>query len=145
MDIAVPPIACTCHCYIICRDGCVKCTNVVEYAVLVCVLWQPVPPSIHPSIHYFGRFLLEVGFRPRTCIIRAREPTNGVQQLRNTLCPHDRKALELYAQNKATPKEFPNYWWLFWTQHLLRYSPRLVENRKKKLHHWFYTVSGLPL
>ena len=39
-----------CHCYL-CRDGCVKCSNVVECARLVCVLSQPVPPSIHPSLH----------------------------------------------------------------------------------------------
>ena len=52
-------------------------------------------------------------------------------------CPHDRIALELscrsYAQNKAQstiPTEFFGYWWLFRTQHLLRYSARLVEEMK---------------
>ena len=32
-----------------------------------------------------------------------------------------------------TPREFPGYWWLFWMQHLLRYSARLVEKRRKKM------------
>ena len=43
-----PPIICYS-----CRDGCVKCSNVVENALLVCILCQPVhtPPSIHPSLH----------------------------------------------------------------------------------------------
>ena len=40
----------------LCRDGCVKGSNVVECALLVCVLCQPVPPTGHP---YFCRFLLE--------------------------------------------------------------------------------------
>ena len=35
-----------------------KCVNVVECALLVCVLCQPV--SIHPPIPTFGRFLLEI-------------------------------------------------------------------------------------
>ena len=43
------------HCYL-CRDGCcVKCSNVVECALLVC---QPVLPSIHPSLHFFLEFFL---------------------------------------------------------------------------------------
>ena len=33
--------------------------NVVECALLVCVLSQPVPPSIHAPIPTFDRFLLE--------------------------------------------------------------------------------------
>ena len=30
------------------------------------------------------------------------------------------------------PREFPGYWWLFWTQHLPRYDARLVEEERKK-------------
>ena len=40
----------------------------------------------------------------------------------------------VYAQNKAqkhhSREEFPDYWWLFRTQHLSHYSTRLVEERK---------------
>ena len=39
--------------------GCVQCSIVVEFALLVSVLCQPVPSSIQPSLH-FGRFLLEI-------------------------------------------------------------------------------------
>ena len=46
------------HCYL-CRDSCVKCSNVVECALLVCVLCQPIPPSsTHP--YNFGQFLLKI-------------------------------------------------------------------------------------
>ena len=38
-----------CHCYLY-RDGCVKCSNVVEYALLDCALCHSVPPSSHPYI-----------------------------------------------------------------------------------------------
>ena len=44
------------HCYF-CRDGCVKCNNVVECALLACALCQPVTPSI--PIPTSARFLLE--------------------------------------------------------------------------------------
>ena len=40
------------------RDGCVKCSDVVECALLVCVLCQPVPPPSHPYI--WSRFFLEI-------------------------------------------------------------------------------------
>ena len=36
--------------------GCVKYSNVVEYALLVCVLCQPVPLSIHPSLHFLEQY-----------------------------------------------------------------------------------------
>ena len=39
--------------------GCVERSNVVECALPVCVLCQPVPPSMHPA---FGRLLVEVVF-----------------------------------------------------------------------------------
>ena len=97
--------------------------------------------SIQPHIPTFGRFLLEIvlkfllrGSAHALAVLRMHAPTNGVQQLIH--CPHDRKALNLsfsYAQNKAQkhhPREFPGYWWLFQMQHLLRYSTRLVEERK---------------
>ena len=61
VDIDIVPHA-TCrwhniniHCYL-CRDGCVECSNVVECALLVCALCQPVPPSIHPSLHLVDLF-----------------------------------------------------------------------------------------
>ena len=37
-----------------------KGSDVVECAILVCVLCQPVPPSSHP---YIGRFLLEIFYK----------------------------------------------------------------------------------
>ena len=55
----------------------------------------------------------------------------------NTLCPTIEKHLRyvtvmLKTKHKSTtPREFPGYWWLFQTQHLTRYSARLVEERKK--------------
>ena len=38
-----------CHCFL-CRDGCVKCSNVVEYVLSLFVLSAKVPPSSHPYI-----------------------------------------------------------------------------------------------
>ena len=35
----------------LCRDSYVKCSNVVECIILVCVLCQPVPPSSHASVY----------------------------------------------------------------------------------------------
>ena len=124
-----------CDCYL-CRDGCVKCSNVVECTLFVCVLCQPVPPTI-PT---FGRLLLEIFLnflfllffvmqcRPRTCglcVIRAHAPTKW-RPTANTLCPHDRKALELcrsYAQNKVQkhhPQRIP--WLLVALIMLKRYA-----------------------
>ena len=37
----------------VCRDGCVKGSNVVKCDFLVCVLCQPVPPFMHPPIPTF--------------------------------------------------------------------------------------------
>ena len=43
------------HCYL-CRDGCVKCNNVVDCALLVlCTLSASV--AIYPFIPTFGRFI----------------------------------------------------------------------------------------
>ena len=68
-------------------------------------------------------------YHPHTC-------TDKWRPTASTLCPHDRKALELchsYTQNKAQkhhPQRIPGYWWLFQTQHLSHYSARLVEEKK---------------
>ena len=66
-----------CHCYL-CRYGRVKCSDVVECALLVCVPCQPMHPSIHPSLHFvdfFKKIILNFLFLlffvmrycPRTC------------------------------------------------------------------------------
>ena len=135
-----------------------KCSNVVECALLVCVLCQPVPPSIHPSLHLYGRFLLEIFLipcfcffvmwcRPHTCgwcIIHAHTPTNGVQQLVHSAPTIEKRwsyvAVTLKTKCKSTtPREFPGYWWQFWTQHFSRYGTRLVEERKKEDERfWFW-------
>ena len=106
--------------------------------------------SIHPPIPTFGRFLLEIFLNflfllffvtrccPRThglCIICARAPTNGVQQLIHSASMIEKHwsyvTATLKTKSKSTtPREFPGYWWLFRTQHLRRYSARLVEERK---------------
>ena len=43
------------HCYL-CRDGCIKCSNVVECALLVYLLCQPVHLSIYPSLYLVDFF-----------------------------------------------------------------------------------------
>ena len=101
-----------CHCYL-CRDGCVKCSSVVKCALLVCVL-------------RFNKFLLQIFLNflfllytvppmhlqwmchPRTC-------TNKWHPTASTLCPHDRKALELchsYAQNQVWNAHSQRISWL---------------------------------
>ena len=109
-------------------------------------LCQPAPPSIHPSLHLVNliKFLVSFLFTrrcPRTCgccVIRACAPWRMASICgASTLCPHDQKVLKLcrsYAQHKCkmhTPRKFPGYWWLFWTQNLSRYSARLAEERRR--------------
>ena len=98
--------------------GCVKCSNVLECALLICVLCQPVPPypSTHPYIwqisfrNLFNFFVsalfcyacsaaqaLAVEKHPCTC-------TDKWRPTASTFWPHDQKVLELchsYVQNKA--------------------------------------------
>ena len=51
------------HCYL-CRDSCVKCSLVVECALIVCVLCQPVHPSSHSYIYiHLENFFLYGGCR----------------------------------------------------------------------------------
>ena len=56
-------------------------------------------------------------------------------------------AVTLKTKQKSTiSREFPGYWGLFRTQHLSRYSARLIEERRKKMNNSeFLTVSGLLL
>ena len=53
------------HCYL-CRDSCVKCSNAVECALIVCVLWQPCSASIQPFVHLLD-FIKKISF----CILVA--------------------------------------------------------------------------
>ena len=116
-----------------------------------CLCTLSASASIHPPIPTFGRFLLEIFLnflfllffvtrcRPRTCgwcVIRARAPTNGVQQLTHSAPTIEKRwsyvAVTLKTKRKSTiPREFPGYWWLFRTQHLSRYSARLAEERRR--------------
>ena len=64
--------------------------------------------------------------RPSTCgwcVIRARAPTNGVQQLVHSAPTIEKRWSYVTVTLKTkfgmhTPSEFPGYWWLFWMQHL---------------------------
>ena len=92
----------------------VKCSkfhieiNVVECALLVCVLCQPVPPSIHPSLHLIDSFrnlckflvsapflLLATAHALDASVIRARAPSNGA---------HDRKGVVVKTGMTETKK-----------------------------------------
>ena len=105
-----------------------KCT------LLVCVLCQPVPPSIH---HFgsFRNFLSVSAYAvPPTrlhavnwCVIRARAPTNA-SLIHSALTIEKRWSYSYVTVTLKikfemhTPREFPGYWWLFRTQYLSRYS-----------------------
>ena len=118
-----------------------------------CLCTLSASASIHPPIPTFGRFLLEIFLnflfllffvmrcRPRTCswcIILAHTPWQMASNCASTLCPTIEKrwsyvVVTLNTKLKMhTPRKFPGYWWLFRTQHLSRYSARLVEERRKK-------------
>ena len=88
----------------------VKCSNVVECALLVCVLCQPVPPSIHPSLNLIDsfrnlcKFLVSAPFlllatahalAVDASVIRARAPSNGA---------HDRKGVVVKTGMTETKK-----------------------------------------
>ena len=88
-----------------------KCSgNVAECALLVCVLSQPVPPSIHPSLHLV-EYLLEIFLN----FLRAPMNFMYTNEANNALCPHNQKALELCRSSqqstKALPQRIP---WLYW-------------------------------
>ena len=110
-----------CHCYF-CRDGCVKCSNGVECALLVCVLCQPVPHAPIP-------FCYATPHNARTCgctssaHVHRRMANHRLKLIIYGLTPRSKSAHIL--------REFPGYWWLFRTQHLSRYSARLVEEEKR--------------
>ena len=60
---------------------------------------------------------------------------NGIQQLVH-FAPQSKKHWSYVADmlktkcKSTTPREFPGYWWQFWTQHFSRYGARLVEERR---------------
>ena len=117
----------------------------------LCILCQPVPPT-HPYIWQISFGNLQI-----SCIVSAlflhgataahalavdvssahAHRQNGIQQLIYS-APTIEKCRSYVAdtlktkRKSTTSKEFPCYWWLFLTQHLSRYSARLVEERRKK-------------
>ena len=109
---------------------------------------QCIHPPTHPYISFriFLNFLFLLFFvmrhRPCTwgwCVICAHASWRMASICASTLCPLDQKVLELHVQyvtctlntkfETHTPGEFPGYWWLFRTQHLLRNGARLAEER----------------
>ena len=154
----------------------------VVWNVHISVLWnvlslfvyfncQPVPPSIHPSLHLVDFILLEIfcfcfllyaaciAHACDRCVIRV--PTNAWRPTASTLCPTNatiEKALELcrnYDQNKVQKHQpqricWLQHWWQFQTQNFSRYSARLhgwLKERKKMDNSdlWPFQVNRLPL
>ena len=116
-------------------------------------------PSIHPSLHLVDSFFIFLDFdlfllrgaAHALEVDASSTQQNGVQQLVHSAPTIEKKrsyvAVTLKTMHKSTiPREFPDYWWLIRTQQLLRYSARLVEERKKEEEQFrFLTVSGLLL
>ena len=72
--------------------------------------------------------------------ILARALTNGVQQLIHSapsvfFAKNHRSEVAVMLKMKLKQpilRGFPGYWWLFWMQHLSRYSTRLFEEERKR-------------
>ena len=98
---------------------------------------------------YFNlfQFVIHVWCCPYSCTCglchpRMCSPTNGVQQLVHfgpSVFPAKKCRCSVMFKTKFEmhiPREFPDYWWLFWLLYVPCYGTRLDEKRTKKKNEW---------
>ena len=91
-------------------------------------------------LFFFDNNLLTIivtWYRPRNCcwcVIRARVHwwmvSNSQYALPSQSSPQ--KITGVRSQLRSIFREFPGYWWIFWTKHLLCYGARIFEEERKK-------------
>ena len=118
--------------------------NVAIYiAVLVCALCQTslyvnFVSYVQPSLHLFDfckkSFKISCLYAIFSAFFNKNLLHEAAQDLRlmcqKTACGNSQ--LRTKQAQKNHPREFHDYWWLFWTQHTSHYSVRQAEERKKE-------------